>query len=121
VSDRYDATKTRAEEPIQYLDGSPALAQCILPIPRIRYRRQRRTLEQLLEGYQADLALVRYVMLNRRCSEEAAYQRIAIFIKQHVPLDDQSYVDKMLARDRQSLLEKTRGILLDDSNGIEKI
>src|SRR5690348_8864650 len=79
---------------------------------KIRYRRQRKTLERLLEGHQADLALVRYVMLNRQCSEEAAYRRIATFIKRHVPLDDRGYVDEMLARDRQSLTEKARDILL---------
>lgn len=98
-----------------------ALIFAAILVSKIRYRRQRKTLERLLGGYQADLALVRYVMLNRQCSEEVAYRRIATFIKEHVPLDDQSYVDEMLARNKQSLLEKAHEILLNNSSELEKI
>lgn len=95
-----------------------ALIVVAILIPRIRYRRQRKALERIL---QADLALVRYVMVNRQCSEDAAYQRIATFIKAQVPLDDYSYVDEMLARNQQSLLEKAREILMNHPDEIEKI
>lgn len=91
-------------------------------ILKIRYAQRRKALEQLLEKYhQSDLALVRYVMLNRCCSEEVAYQRLAIFIKSHIPLDDHSYVDEMLAENRQRLLDITHRILVYDEHEIEKI
>lgn len=93
-----------------------------LVIPKIRYTQRRKALEQILERYhQSDLALVRYIMLNRCCSEEAAYRRITIFIKSHIPLDDHSYVDEMLAEDRQRLLDITHRILAYDTHEIDKI
>src|SRR5437763_1705931 len=58
-------------------------------VSKIRRAQWRKALEQILERYhQAGIALVRYVMLNRQCSEEVAYQRIATFVKKRVPLDD---------------------------------
>ncbi|GAC1408175.1 MAG: hypothetical protein NVSMB49_28350 [Ktedonobacteraceae bacterium] len=88
---------------------------------RVRSMQRRRTLEQILERYYSGLALVRYIMLNRHCSEEVAYQRLATFVKKHVPLEDQSSIDSMLAHDRQSLLEHTRNILVHDPDEIEEI
>ncbi len=92
-----------------------------LVVPRIRSRRRRRLLEPVLAQYRAGQALVRYVMLNRQCSEEVAYRRIATFVKKHVPLDDHSYIESMLAHDRQLLIEKAQEILVQDSNAIDKI
>ena len=60
-------------------------------------------------------------MLNRQCSEEVAYQRLAAFAKKHVPLDDYSYIDRMLAYDRLTLLEKVHNILVHDPDEIDKI
>lgn len=94
----------------------------VLVVSKLRYAQRRKTLEQALERYlQSGLALLRYVMLNRRCSEDAAYERIATFVKNHVPLDDQSYADQMLAQDRQSLLDMARQILAQDPDAIDKI
>jgi hypothetical protein len=91
-------------------------------VPKVRYIQRRKALEQILETYhQPGLALVRYVMLNRQCSEEAAYQRLAIFVKKYVPLDDQGYIDRMLAQDRQSLLDSARNILVHVPDEIGKI
>lgn len=90
-------------------------------VRRARSRQRRRALEQILARYYSGLALVRYVMLNRHCSEEAAYQRLATFVKQQMPLDDQSSIDRMLAYDRQSLLERARSILVHDPDEIDEI
>jgi hypothetical protein len=60
-------------------------------------------------------------MVNRRCSEEVAYQRIAPFVKKHVPLDDHNYIDEMLVHDRQGLIDKARNILVHDPDEIDKI
>ena len=56
-------------------------------VPKARYARRRKALEQLLveRDRQSGQALVRYVMLNRHCSEEVAYQRLAAFVNKHVP------------------------------------
>ena len=93
-----------------------------LRVPKIRYTQKRKALAQLLERYhQSGQALVRYVMVNHRCSEEVAYQRLATFVKKHVPLDDHNYIDRMLAHDRQSLLDSARNILVHDPDEIDKI
>jgi hypothetical protein len=81
-----------------------------------------KALEHILEMYhQSGQALVRYVMLNRQCSEEVAYQRIATFVKKHVPLDDHSSIERMLAYDNQSLLDWAHSILVYDPDEIDKI
>jgi hypothetical protein len=93
----------------------------VIGVRRVRRMQRRRTLERLLERYYSGLALVRYVMLNRQCSEEVAYQRLASFVKKHVPLEDQSSIESMLAHDRQSLLEYARNILVHDPDKIDEI
>ncbi len=84
--------------------------------------RRRKDLEQILERYrQSREALVRYVMLNRRCSEDAAYERLALFVKKHIPLDDHCSIDNMLANDRQKLIDNVHNILAHDPSEIDKI
>jgi len=91
-------------------------------VSKVRSIQRRKALEQILERYhQSGEALVRYIMLNRQCSEDAAYRRLATFVKKHVPLDDRSSIDRMLASDRQSLLDSTRSILIHDPDEIDKI
>ena len=93
-----------------------------LAAPKVRYLRRRKALQQQLERYQqSGRALVRYVMLNRGCTEEVAYQRLATFVKEHVPLDDQSSIERILAQDRLSLLETVQNILIHDPDAIDKI
>jgi glucan phosphoethanolaminetransferase (alkaline phosphatase superfamily) len=93
-----------------------------LIVTRIKSAQRRKALEQLIEMYrQSGLALVRYVMLNRQCSEEVAYQRIAAFVKSYVPFDEHSSIDRMLAHDRQSLVERALSILVYDQDAIDKI
>jgi hypothetical protein len=90
-------------------------------VRKVRSMQRRRALEQVLERYYSGLALVRYVMLHRHCSEDVAYQRLATFVKKLVPLEDQSSIDRMLAYDRQSLLERARSILVHDPDEIDEI
>ena len=109
------------------LGASVAVILCMVivlavVVPKIRSARRRKALERILEKYhRSGQALLKYVMLNRRCSEETAYQRLALFVKAHVPLDDQSYIDSMLVRDRQSLLDSARHILVYAPDEIDKI
>ena len=89
---------------------------------KVRSVQRRKALEQLAARYhQSWRALLLYVMLNHQCSEEVAYQRLAAFVKKHIPSDNQSDVDRMLAQDRQSLLDSARNILAHDPNEIDKI
>ena len=91
-------------------------------VPKVRSVQRRKALEQILERYrQSRQALVRYVMLNRQCSEDVSYERIARFVKNHIPFDDHGFIDRMLVYDRQSLLDSARSILARDPNGIDKI
>ncbi len=93
-----------------------------LVVRAVRRARSRKVLEQLLEtDQQSGQALVRYVQLNRQCSEEEAYQRLATFVKRHRPFDDHDYIDKMVASDRQGLLERARSLLIDDPDEIDKV
>ena len=76
----------------------------------------------MLESYhQSRQALVRYVMLNRQCSEAIAYQRLASFVKQHLSSDDASSIERMAAHNRQRLLQLAKGLLVLDPNAIDKI
>ncbi|HCI80552.1 MAG TPA: hypothetical protein DHW02_12780 [Ktedonobacter sp.] len=93
-----------------------------LVIARVKYAQQRKELEQMIEMYyQSGLALVRYVMLNRQCSEIVAYQRIKTFVKNHVPFDEQSSIDRMFLYDRQGLLDKAVSTLVLAPDEIDKI
>ena len=100
--------------------GIAVLIFVILVLYRVRRIRRRRTLQQALGRYrQSGEALVRYVMLNRQCSEDAAYRRLATFVKKHVPLDDYSSIDRTF--DRQRLIDITHSILVHEPDEIDKI
>ncbi len=90
-----------------YLLGGSIVAFILVMIVGLKVRsvQRRKALKQILE----------------RCSEEVAYQRLATFVKKHVPLDDHNYIDRMLAHDRQSLLDSARNILVHDPDEIDKI
>jgi hypothetical protein len=98
-----------------------AMIVVALVVRRVRSARRRKVLEQLLERYHSGRALVRYVQLNRQCSEEEAYQRLARFVKHHVPFDDHGSIDRMVVHDRQRLVERARSLLVDDPDEIDKI
>lgn len=114
---------------VYFLGGSIAgliLAIVIIAIvvPKVKSLQRRKALEQILERYQysqSRQALIRYVMLNRQCSEDIAYQRLATFVQRHTPLDDTINTDRMSARDRQSLLDAAQSILIHDPDEIDKI
>lgn len=93
----------------------------VLVVRRARCVQRRKALEHRRERDAAGLALVRYIQLNRQCSEEAAYQRLATFVKQHVLFDGSSSIERMVAHDRQSLLVLTQGLLVHDPHAIDKI
>jgi hypothetical protein len=90
-------------------------------VVRVESKRQRKALERVRERYASGRALVRYVQLNRQCSEVASYQRLATFVKKHVPIDGSSSIECMLAHDRQRLLERAQGLLVQDPDAIDKI
>jgi hypothetical protein len=93
-----------------------------LIVVRLKSAQRRKALEQIIERYrQSALALVRYVMLKHQCPEEAAYQRIASFVKSHVPVEEHSSIDNLLAHDRQGLLDWALSILASDPDEIDKI
>ena len=92
-----------------------------LVVSQVRSKRRKHTLELLRKRDQSRQALVRYVQLNRQCSEDVSYQRIARFVKNHIPFDDHCFIDGMLVYDRQSLLDSARSILALDPDEIDKI
>lgn len=92
-----------------------------LVIAWVRSVQRRYTLERVQARYQSGLALVRYIQLRRRYSEEVAYQRIAAFVKKHVLLNDQSYIESLLAHDRQSLLELAQSLLVHFPDEVDEI
>ena len=99
-----------------------SIALIVIGLVKRRQRASRQAFRQLLEGHQqSGLALVRYVMLNRQCSEEKAYRLIATFVKAHVPAADRNSIDWLLAYDREGLLEKAGTILVNHPNEIDKI
>ena len=108
---------------IDLLMGSiVALLFVVLVVHLVRSVQRRKALEQLQERYQQPgQALVRYVQLNRQCSEEEAYHRLATFVKKKVPFDEHSYIDRMLAHNRQSIVERAQSLVVDDPNEIDKI
>ena len=95
---------------------------CSLVIRNVRSQQRRKAIESLGEKLrQSELALVRYVMLNRQCSEEVAYQRLATFVKLHTPYDDHDFVSRLVVDNRQRLLEKAQEILARAPDEIDKI
>ena len=89
---------------------------------KIRRIQRRKAPGQIAEDYEwSRRALVLYVMLNRQCSEDAAYQRIATLVKKRVPLDDHGLIDWMLAQDRQGLVNRARDLLMRDPDEIDDI
>ncbi len=88
---------------------------------RAKRVQRRKALEHRRERDVSGRALVYYIQLNRQCSEEAAYQRLATFVKQHVLFDDSSSIERMVAHDRQSLLVLAQGLLVHDPDAIDKI
>ncbi len=95
---------------------------CALVIRNVRSQQRRKAIESLGEKLrQSELALVRYVMLNRQCSEEVAYQRLATFVKLHTPFDDHDFVSRLVTHNRQRLLEKAQEILARAPDEIDKI
>lgn len=114
---------------VYFLGGSIAgliLVIVIIAIvaPKVKSLQRRKALEQILERQQhsqSRQALVRYVMLNRQCSEDIAYQRLATFVQRHAPLNDAINTDRMSERDMQSLLDAAQSILLHDPDAIDKI
>jgi hypothetical protein len=81
----------------------------------------RQTLEPIREKYRSRQALVRYIQLRYQTSEEAAYQRLAAFVKARVLPDQQSSIDHMVIYDRQKLLELAQRFLMHDPDDIDKI
>lgn len=91
-------------------------------VTRLKYAQRRKALEQIIEMYyQSGQSLVRYVMLHRQCSEEAAYQRIKLFVKKYTPLDEYSLLERIFLYDRQRLLDRALSILVHEPSEIDKI
>lgn len=87
----------------------------------VRRMQRRHVLELMRERSRSRQALVRYVQLHYQCSEEIAYQRLAVFVKRHVPLDEQPSIEHMAAQDRQKLLELAQSILAHHPDEIDEI
>ena len=94
-----------------------------IALMKLSNARRRKAYRQMLErDYQSRQALVRYIMLHRQCSEEAAYRRIATFVKKHFPSSEElSAIDSMLTNNRQSLLDSAQSILVHEPDEIDKI
>lgn len=92
-----------------------------LVISWVRQIQRRHVLESTRERSRSRQALVRYVQLRYQCSEEIAYQRLAAFVKRHVPLDEQPSIEHMAAQDRQNLLELAQSILAYHPDEIDEI
>jgi Tfp pilus assembly protein PilV len=101
------------------------LVLIVIGVALVGYRaksiQRRKSFEHIRERYVSGLALVRYIQLNGQCSEEAAYQRLASFVKKHVPLDNSSSIERMLVYDRQSLLQIAQGFSVQNPAEIDKI
>lgn len=81
----------------------------------------RKMLKQRRERDACGRALVRYIQLHRQCSEAVAYQRLATFVKQHVPGDDSGSIGCMAVHERQSLLKMAQRLLVRDPDAINKM
>jgi Tfp pilus assembly protein PilV len=121
------AINRREQVPTAYLLGN-SLAVLVLfmigvalAVCRVKSVQQRKALEQRRKRGVAGRALIRYVQLNRQCSEAIAYQRLGSFVKQHLSSDDASSIVWMAAHNRQRLLQLVQGLLVLDPNAIDKI
>ena len=92
-----------------------------LAVRRVKRVHWRKALEQPRERYMSGLALIRYVQLNRQCSEVLAYERLATFVKHHRASAEAGSIERMATHDRQSLLQLAQSLLVHDSNAIDKI
>lgn len=93
-----------------------------LVVSKLKYVERRKALEQIIETYkQSGPSLIRYVMLNRQCSEERAYQRLKTFVKNHVPFYEHGSIDRMFAQDRQYVVDMALGILCHCPDEIDNI
>ena len=102
--------------------GTIVFIIAVIVFTKVRGIRRRKVLEPLLERYLPSReALVRYVMLNRQCSEDAAVERLALFVARYGSSAGYSSIDRMLVDDRQRLLESVYSILAHDPNAIDKI
>jgi hypothetical protein len=97
------------------------LIAAIFVIARVKRMLSRHARERVQEKYRSRQALVRYVQLRYQCSEEVAYQRVATFVKRHVPGDEWDSVEYMAAYDRQRLLELAQRILMHNPDEIDEI
>lgn len=98
-----------------------AVIIAVLVIYRERHIQRELALEHRHGRAEAGLALVRYVQLRRLCSEEAAYQRIAAFVRNYTPLNEHPMIDRFFADDRQGLLELAQDILRQEPDEIDEI
>ena len=102
-----------------YLRRSGATVLAVIAVPLViswlKRRQSRRT------RYRSGQALVRYVQLHNQCSEEAAYQRLAAYVKRHVPLHEYPFIEYMLTYDRKRLLEFARRVLMRNPDEIDEI
>ncbi len=90
-------------------------------IARVKRMLSRHARERVEVRYRSRQALLRYVQLRYQCSEEVAYQRVAAFVKRHVPNDEQASVEYMAAYDRQRLLELAQRIIMHNPDEIDEI
>jgi hypothetical protein len=93
----------------------------LVVVVRVKSVQRRKALEHMSTRYASGLALIRYVQLSRQCSEVVAFQRLATFVKNHVPVDDSSFIERMVAHDRQRLLERAQSFLVEDPDAIDKM
>lgn len=99
--------------------GAPLLVPVLIAAPLFISWLRRRLSGRI--RYPPGQALFLYVQLHDQCSEEEAYQRLAAFVKRHVPLKDWPSVHYMLANDRQKLLEIAQRILMRTPDEIDDI
>jgi len=97
------------------------LIATIFVIVRVKRMLSRHARERVEVRYRSRQALLRYVQLRYQCSEEVAYQRVAGFVKRHVPNDEQASVEYMSAYDRQRLLELAQRIIMHNPDEIDEI
>ena len=90
-------------------------------IARVKRMLSRHARERVEVRYRSRQALLRYVQLRYQSSEEVAYQRVAAFVKRHVPNDEQASAEYMAVYDRQRLLELAQRIIMHNPDEIDEI